>query len=555
MKRRTRGARAAALVGLMASAGIGSEAAAAIPYDTELTPGQLRAIPWEFGDPWPTGYIEYLPANYDMVPADHLYPLLVTLGGIGTMDMPSNCPGNADWCTAAECDAAGAPDGICRAMRRGPSVEINDGSWNDVQRPFIVISIQNFATTSSTTDYDRDVVDAMVTFAIDNYPVDPRRMYLLGNSQGGRATMQYTALYSRRMAAVTIGPGGVVAETDAACLFQDTAFWAFHGENDDDANIGVGVFDPCLIVQQVRMYLQPDQYPALPGCVARVGTPIPEARMTMFDDTAHNAWTPAFENITNGFGRSTWSNDQFCGYSTNFYDYDAAMDPDGVYGWLLSFDRPETDAGDDFAVPGDQVQFDLVADTLDDDPVSYAWTQLDGPPVTLTNADQATATVTDFAYDQVYTFEVYALDADQQWDVDEVVVTVEAEVVSSDSSGGSDSDGSSSSGDGDGTTTGGPGPATTSGNATAGDATAGDTTAGDATAGGGTSGPVPPGGDDVGSTGGGEGSSGGIGTAGAGDGGSGCGCRTQPRGGGGGWGGWSGLMALAGLMARRRRRA
>lgn len=522
MSRRARGARAsrgALGASLLLLATGGATARAAIPYEAEITPGALRGIAWEPGDPWPAGYMEYLPSNFDEVPPDHRYPLLLTLGGIGTMDDVSSCPGNADWCTVAQCEASF--DGVCRAYGRGPGVEIRQGVWDDVERPFLVISLQNSAPTSSSVDYDRDVIDAMVTFVLAEYPVDPRRMYLLGNSQGGRGVLQYTSLYSRRMAAVTMGPGGMVADGDAACRFEDTAFWAFHGENDDDANIGVGVFDPCWVVDQVRMYDQPDDYPMLAGCVERVGVDHPQGRLTMFDDTAHNAWTPAFENIANGFSRSVWLADQACGFSANFYDYSAAMDPDGVYSWLLSFDRPDTDAGEDLVVPGDQTQFALVATTVDDDPVSYAWTQLEGPAVTLRDADQAEVTITDFEYDQTYTFEVYALDADQQWDRDEVVVTVEAEVESASTGGDPSTSGGSESGVDD-----------TSGGEPPGASTSGE--------------PVPA---DGSGTGAGEGSSSGTGSGGADEDAAGCGCSTRGE-------GWSGSLGwlVVGMTAVRRRR-
>lgn len=527
-----------------------SSADAAPPYAAEITPGELRGIAWQFGDPWPSGYWEYLPNDYNLVPPDFRYPMLMTLGGIGTTDDPSNCPGNANWCTVAECEAApGDPDGICRVYRRGPAVEIRQGVWDDVQRPFIVIQPQNMGVTLSAQDYDRDVLDDLAQYVVDNYPVDPRRLYLLGNSQGGRAILQYTSLYNRRMAAVTMGPGGMVNDGDAACRFQDTAFWAFHGENDDDNNIGVGVFDPCWVVDQLRMYNEPDLYPTLMGCVDRVGTDFPEARLTMFDNTAHNAWTPAYENVTNGFGRSTWAADQMCGFSANFYEYSAALDPDGVYSWMLSFDRPDTDAGSDFVVPGTEVEFTLEAITTDDDAVSHTWTQVDGPPVTLTDADQAVATVTDFDYDQIYTFEVYALDADSQWDRDEVVVTVEPEVIAGSSTGPGDSSDSSESVSGSASTSGGA-------DATTGDPPPGTTSGVDTTAGPppGTGGSGPgsasdPGPGSITAADSSGGDSTGMDTVGAGDdGGSGCGCRVR-RG-----PGWMGLLALLGLVAVRRRR-
>src|SRR5690606_9109570 len=144
MSRRMRAACVAAVGAtmLMTATTVGT-ARAAIPYEAEITPGQLRGIPWEPGDPWPAGYWEYLPSNYDEVPPDHRYPLLMTLGGIGTMDTPSTCPNGTEWCTVAQCQAQF--DGICRASGRGPAVEIRQGVWDEVARPFLVISMQNAA--------------------------------------------------------------------------------------------------------------------------------------------------------------------------------------------------------------------------------------------------------------------------------------------------------------------------------------------------------------------------------------------------------------------------
>ncbi len=471
----------AALLTVAACSLLATEAHAEIPYVDGITPGALRGIALQEDSPWPASYWEYLPSNFEEVPEGHLYPMLMTLGGIGTMDNVSVCPGFADTCTVPECEAAGV-DGICRVYRRGPAVEIRQGVWDDEARPFIVIQPQNREPTNSANDYDRDELDTLVQFVIDNYPVDPRRLYILGNSQGGRAVLQYLAVYNRRMAASTIGPGGDIAEDDVGCLIQDTAYWAFHGENDLDANLGAGVFDPCYIARTVHAANEPEAYAAFDSCTDRLEIPYPQSRVTMFENTGHNAWTPAFESVATGFSRPAWTMDAGdCGFETNWVQYDPMEYADGVYEWMLTFDRPDTDAGDDFSVSGDLAAFDLVATTIDDDAVTVTWTQVDGPPATLTVIDDTSVSVSDFSYDATYTFRAFAVDSDNQWDEDDVVVTIDPEIIDvGSSSGGStssgvdgtESSGSSSTGGessstGRGSTTGSsPDPSTTTSNTT-----------------------------------------------------------------------------------------
>lgn len=493
------------LAGLLAlsvtSMGFAQSAAADIPYAAEVTPGALRGIARTADSDWPASYFEYLPSNFDDVPDDHLYPVLVTLGGVGTMDNISVCPEMAPTCSVDDCLAAGGFDGLCRALGRGPAVEIRQGVWDDTQRPFIVIQVQNQAPTSSAVDYDRDEIDALVQFVVDNYPADPRRLYILGNSQGGRGVLQYLAVYARRMAAGTVGPGGLIGESDVGCLLEDTALWAFHGENDQDGTVGEGVFDPCWISRVVHRGNHPEDYPAYPSCTARLDIPYPTSRITMFQNTGHNAWTPAFENNATGFVRPAWTMDEgMCGFDANWVQYDDMEYADGVYTWLLEHDRPGVDAGGTVTVPGTADTATLALDVVDDDAWTATWTQTGGPAVTMTPGMDGTLVLTDFAYDTTYTFAVRVVDADNQWNDDTVEVTIEPEVIgggSSSSGGGSESSsGGDSSGDstsGDSTTGGGSGPDTittssSEGTSASGSASGSDTSAGDTPAGMGSTG-------------------------------------------------------------------
>jgi hypothetical protein len=403
------------------------------PHADQLTPGTLRGVTYHPGDAWELGYWEYLPSGFDELADDELLPLLVFLPGIGEYDDDSACPDGADVCAATDCGS----DGLCRNLSWGPQSLIRVAQWDEDVRPFIVVSPQNPVPPGAITEWDLDQLDAFFQFVLDNYPVDPRRLYLTGMSQGGRGTLQYVAAYPRRFAGAASMPGGQV-QPAASCSFQDTAFWWFHGEDDNDGHLGPGVFNPCLMVELASMYDNPGGYPQYPECVAATGQPRPDGRFTMFYDVPHSSWIPSIDPIGVGFAALEWPSDQGCDIDIEFTEYTAANDSDGIYSWFLGLDRPDVSAPDDLEVPGDGADVELTAIVVDDDAVAYTWTQLDGPAAVLADADAATVTLSGLAPLTAYTFEVFALDADNQWDRDQVVVSVlEAPVGTSGESGDS----------------------------------------------------------------------------------------------------------------------
>jgi MYXO-CTERM domain-containing protein len=452
---------AALLVGLGASA----PAWAVIPYEDQITPGELRGIAYAPGDPWLYGYWEYLPESFEEYGPQSL-PLLVFMPGVGEYDDVSSCPGGTDLCTPADCGG----DGLCRNLTWGPQQLIANGQWDDVLRPFIVVSPQHPVPPGTAGPWNIDQLDDYLQFIVDNYPVDLRRVYLIGMSQGGRGTLQYTQAHPRRFTAVAPAPGGIV-DADASCFFQDTALWVFHGENDADGTLGAGVFNPCNMVNVVYQYENPGLYVLSPQCLSIVGQPRPPGRLTMFDNVGHFAWVPTVDPVGNGFAASEWAVDQGCGIPATFRQYSAALDSDGVYSWFLSLDRPRVVAPDDVLV--DVPEVSLPATITDDDAVTITWTQTGGPPATLAGTDTDTLEVTGLQPLQEYTFEIYVLDADDQWDLDEVVVTTDVLAPAGSSSGDA-----STSTSGDGTTSGSSGsPGSSSGELTRGEST-GDTSAG-----------------------------------------------------------------------------
>lgn len=417
-------------------------AEAAPPFPGTVTAGELRGISLlNANDPWTLGYWEYLPANYDTEPQGTQWPMLIFLAGIGEFDDVSVCPGNATTCTEAACGT----DGLCRNLRWGPQLEMVQDNWNDVDRNFIFVSPQNDVATFSQQPWDLDELQSFIEYIVANYPVDPRRIYLTGMSQGGRAVLQWTQQQPRQFAAIAPLPGGAV-DQDVTCYFEDTAMWILHGEDDNDGNLGPGVFDPCWMARRFDMFERPEDYGGFQTCVDRAMGPLPPGRFTMFQNTGHNAWEPSIDPVDVGFARGTWSMDEGCNEpDIAWHPYEAATDPDGIYSWFATLDRPEISVAD-VDVAHDVGTAMIPATVTDDDAVSWSWTQTSGPMATLMNDDTDTLSVVNPDPDTSYGFEVMVLDDDNQWDVAQVTLTVGPEPIMNGSTGEDGSTGAVSGG-------------------------------------------------------------------------------------------------------------
>lgn len=407
-------------------------AQAELPYPESTTPGELRGIAATETTAWPMSYWEYLPAAYATNPSEHRYPLLIVLGGIGSFDDVSVCPNSTPTCSPSACTES---DGLCRAYLRGPTVLVRREEWDDIRFPVIFAAPQNPAPTGSAAEYDMDQVHAFMTYMLDTYPIDPSRIYLLGNSQGGRAAMEYVMAHPGLVTAFSVAPGGTVSAADAGCAFEDTAWWAFHGEDDDNGLLGTNVFSPCGMVGQVQMYNVPNSFPDFAHCVARVGTTYPEGRITVFEDVGHESWFPAFES-SEATGVSAWTNDE-CGLGTTPHSYGFALDPGGVYEWLFGFDRPQ------IALPSEvHVDAEVGAVTLEpqitdlDAIVDTSWVEIEGPSTASMSAVGATIQLRDLIRG-TYTFSLRVTDEDHQ--SNEVTIDVVVADAAGESGDGNDS--------------------------------------------------------------------------------------------------------------------
>ena len=101
--------------------------------------------------------------------------------------------------------------------------------------------------------------------------VDPDRVYLTGASMGGYCTWQLAMSRPELFAAIApICGGGMYWNT---ARLKDTPVWAFHGDSD-------------------KTVLPEESQKMVDGVNKNGG----RAKLTIYENTAHNAWTPTFQN-------------------------------------------------------------------------------------------------------------------------------------------------------------------------------------------------------------------------------------------------------------------
>ncbi len=74
------------------------------------------------------------------------------------------------------------------------------------------------------------LVKALVDETLKDYPVDPRRVYVTGNSMGGFGTFEFIQRWPKMIAAAApVASGG---DVDFAKTCADVPLWVFHGSKD-----------------------------------------------------------------------------------------------------------------------------------------------------------------------------------------------------------------------------------------------------------------------------------------------------------------------------------
>lgn len=182
-----------------------------------------------------------------------------------------------------------AKEGEINLIRNGSLPQYID-KGNDI--PMYVFSPQH-----TKNNWNIHMINEMVDEALENYPIDPKRVYMTGISGGGFGAWNYGVEYADRIAAMVPISGG--GNANKACELADVPIWAFHNQND-------GIVNSNGSKNMVN---------AVNECAPEV-----EAELILFEDNGHNAWRRVFDAEHND-----WSKTE--------------VDPVNIYEWFLQFEK------------------------------------------------------------------------------------------------------------------------------------------------------------------------------------------------------------------------
>jgi hypothetical protein len=198
----------------------------------------------------PQGFYEYAPAGY---PGDNDWPLLISIHGAG-----ENGDGEGE---------------LELLVNNGITKLLSQGDWPN-ERPFLVLMPQHPGEgRPSATE-----IQSFISWALGNYPVDPRYVYLTAFSMGAYGSWSYLREYqsSQIAAFVPIAGSGVSAWQEVGCDLAQVGIWGFHGDADSTVNVS-GTEVPL------------DQ---LAGCPS---PPAQEVKKTIYPGVGHNSWDRTYD--------------------------------------------------------------------------------------------------------------------------------------------------------------------------------------------------------------------------------------------------------------------
>lgn len=155
---------------------------------------------------------------------------------------------------------------------------IHGDRWPE-SRPFIVLMPQHEGgQVPGSLCPDVDEIDSFITFAIENYDVDRRRVYLTGLSCGAIGAWQYLGAHTNEVvaAAVLIAGDGNNAVGEADCALARVPIWAFHGAFDSVVSVH-GSLRP---IKLLKMCTEP--------------APV-DVRVTVYPGVDHNSWSATYD--------------------------------------------------------------------------------------------------------------------------------------------------------------------------------------------------------------------------------------------------------------------
>lgn len=176
-------------------------------------------------------YLIYRPEEVLKYPKES-YPILFFLGGNGEVADP----------------------GEINMIRNGSLPEfISLG--NNV--PMMVFSIQH-----TVLNWNVNLIDEGVVYALKTYPVDSKRVYMTGISGGGFGCWNYATNFSTKLAAIVPISGG--GNTSKACNLKTMDIWAFHNLTDNTVDVSnsknmINAVNACPSNKEVKLLIFPDK--------------------------------------------------------------------------------------------------------------------------------------------------------------------------------------------------------------------------------------------------------------------------------------------------------
>jgi predicted peptidase len=216
------------------------------------------------------GHYIYTPSSYSKDGPE--FPLLVFLHGSGEKGNSSADPAKLDL-----------------VLRNGPPRMIKRNEWNP-RYPMIVASPQ-----CHDGGWNAEKIHDFITYLINEYQVNTKRIYVTGLSMGGYGTFTYIGNFGNESYAAACVPICGGGSTNNAESFLNIPTWAFHG----DADGTVSVNNSIKMVDAINALNPPEK-----------------AKLTIYPGVGHNSWSMTYD----GTGMGTESSD-YDGFSQSIYDW------------------------------------------------------------------------------------------------------------------------------------------------------------------------------------------------------------------------------------------
>lgn len=187
------------------------------------------------------------------------------------------------------------PEGLLTSG--GPPRLIAENNWNP-SYPFIVV-----APELRSLYWNWNEVHAFINHLIENYQINKRRIYLTGLSLGGGGSWYYPGKLGEESHVAAIVPISARGEASIVENLTKVPVWAFHGHFDQSVD-AYSNFGSVRLVEAINK-----------------NNPVIKARLTVFANAAHNAWTRTYES-------------QF------YNDVNSDSFEVSIYDWMLQYRKP-----------------------------------------------------------------------------------------------------------------------------------------------------------------------------------------------------------------------